>query len=90
MANISVISLEEGLVPPAMDSARIKFDESEFGAVLDFSLIERLDSSSLTAVRELSQRARDGHSKVILRGMNVEVYKALKLAKLTSGLSFSD
>jgi len=88
MANISVISLEEKLIPASIESGRIEVDESR--TVVDFSRVERLDSNSLASVRELAQRAEDSESKVIVRGLNVEVYKALKLAKLTSGFSFSD
>ena len=88
MANISVISLEEKLIPASTESGRIEVDESR--TVVDFSHVERLDSNSLASVRDLAKRAGDSESKVIVRGMSVEVYKALKLAKLTSGFSFSD
>lgn len=88
MANISVISLEEKLIPASTESGRIEVDESQ--TVVDFSHVERLDSNSLASVRDLAKRAGDSESKVIVRGLSVEVYKALKLAKLTSGFSFSD
>ena len=57
---------------------------------LDFSGVTRIDSAGLQAVQRFAHRAEDKKAKVALRGMNVNVYKTLKLARLTSRFSFEN
>jgi anti-anti-sigma regulatory factor len=56
--------------------------------VLDFSSVLRLDPCSLRAMEEFTALAADKSVKVVLRGVNVGVYKVLKLVKLASRFSF--
>lgn len=54
-------------------------------AVLDFSSVERIDAAAARALEELA----DGSSvKITLRGVNIQVYRALKLLKLAERFSF--
>ena len=48
----------------------------------------RLDSRSLLAIEEFTTLAADKGVRVVLRGVNVGVYKVLKLVKLASRFSF--
>jgi anti-anti-sigma regulatory factor len=57
---------------------------------LDFSGVTRIDSAGLQAVQRFAHRAEDKKTKVALRGVNVNVYKTLKLARLTSRFSFEN
>ena len=57
---------------------------------LDFSGVTRIDSAGLQAVQRFAHRAEDKKIKVALRGVNVNVYKTLKLARLTSRFSFEN
>jgi anti-anti-sigma regulatory factor len=57
---------------------------------LDFSGVTRIDSPGLQAVQRFGHRAEDKKTKVALRGVSVNVYKTLKLARLTSRFSFEN
>ena len=56
--------------------------------VLDFSNINRIDASVLTALELLAATAEARDLKVGLRGVNVDIYKVLKLMKLAQRFSF--
>ena len=56
--------------------------------VLDFSSVGRIDATGLRAMEEFAGIASDKGVKVALRGVNVSVYKVLKLVKLASRFSF--
>jgi anti-anti-sigma regulatory factor len=56
--------------------------------VLDFSSVRRIDPSVLRAMEEFAGKADNKGVKVVLRGVNVDVYKVLTLVNLTSRFSF--
>jgi anti-anti-sigma regulatory factor len=56
--------------------------------VLDFSSVRRIDPNALRAMEKLAGLADGKAVKVVLRGVNVDIYKVLKLVKLTSRFSF--
>ena len=56
--------------------------------VLDFSSVSRVDAGSLKALEELADRARDRSAQIALLGVNLDIYKVLKLVKLTPRFSF--
>ena len=61
---------------------------AEGEVVLDFSSVLRIDTHVLGAMEELAGLA-DGRSvKVALRGVNMDIYKVLKVLKLTQRFSF--
>jgi len=78
---------EEGVVQ-ALQEAGEKLDIAEGEVMLDFSSVLRIDVSGLMALEEFAGRADDKGVRVALRGVNVSIYKVLKLVKLTSRLSF--
>jgi len=51
---------------------------------LDFSAVERVDPAALRELEDLTNSANEQSVKVALRGVNVGVYKVLKLARLTT------
>jgi len=57
-------------------------------AVLDFSSVRRIDPGTLQALEDLVRIADDKAVKIVLRGVNVDVYKVMKLVKLTPRFSF--
>jgi len=59
-------------------------------AILDFSSVRRMDSSALCAMEELAHIADAKGTRIVLRDVNVEVYKVLKLVKLTQRFSFEN
>ena len=57
---------------------------------LDFSGVTRIDSTALESLQSFAQRAEDKKTKVVLRGVRVNVYKTLKLVRLTPRFSFEN
>ena len=57
---------------------------------LDFSGVTRIDSAELEGLQSFAQRAEDKKTKVALHGVNVNVYKTLKLARLRPRFSFEN
>jgi anti-anti-sigma regulatory factor len=55
---------------------------------LDFSSIRRVDTVALRSMENLAQMGQQKTAKIVLRGVNVDVYKTLKLAKLAQRFSF--
>ena len=89
MAMIAVwLKIDEEHVVQALQEAGEKLDRAEGEVVLDFSSVRRIDSRALRAMEEFAGVADDKGVKVVLRGVNVGVYKVLKLVKLGSRFSF--
>ena len=58
--------------------------------VLDFSSVQRLDSNALRSLEHLAMLAEQKSAKLSIRGANVNVYKVLKLVRLTRRFQFVD
>jgi anti-anti-sigma regulatory factor len=67
---------------------RLVTDNGE--VVLDFSTVLRIDTSALQEIEDLAAAAEKQSVTVECRGVNVSVYKVLKLARLTSRFSFAN
>ena len=72
----------------ALQNAIHKLDSTGGEVVLDFSSVRRVDTGALRAMEEIARAAGDRAVTVVLRGVNVDIYKALKLVKLTPRFSF--
>lgn len=73
---------------PALQEAIGQLDSAEPEIVLDFSGVQRIDSCALQAMEVLAGSADKKAVTVALRGVNVSVYKVLKLMKLEPRFSF--
>jgi len=82
------LKIDEERIVQALQEAGEKLDSVEGEVALDFSSVRRIDPSALSALEEFAGLADDKGVKVVLRGVNVGVYKVLKLVKLTSRFSF--
>ena len=71
-----------------LKNAQEKLGSTDSEALLDFSDVVRIDPSGLHAIESLFDAADRNGVKVALRGVNVAVYKVLKLAQLASRCSF--
>jgi anti-anti-sigma regulatory factor len=56
--------------------------------ILDFSSVLRIDSNVVGALEQLAGLAADKSVKVVLRAVNGDIYKVLKLLKLTERFAF--
>ena len=70
--------------------AKKKLDTADGQLVLDCSHVRRIDSRTLNSMLDLSAAAEPKKVRLILRGVNVDVYKVLKLMKLASRFSYVD
>lgn len=91
MATISGwVNIDEKLVAPALQEAVSKLDNTDGEAVLDFSSVGRIDAYAVRALEEFVGIADSKGVKVVLHGVNVSVYKVLKLTKLAYRVSFTN
>ena|SRR5690348_4747917 len=77
----------EGVVP-AFEKALTKLDSAGGEIRLDFSSVHRIDASALKTMEDFAIAAHDKATKVVLRGVNIDVYRVFKLMKLESRFSF--
>lgn len=90
MATVAVwLNIEEERIVAALQEAGEKLDGASGEVVLDFLSVRRIDSSALRAIEALAVIADKKSVKVVLRGVNVNVYKVLKLVKLARRFSFT-
>jgi anti-anti-sigma regulatory factor len=90
MAMTSVwLNVDERDLGPALREAGEKLDGAEGEVVLDFSTVRRIDAGALQTMSELAGAARNRDVKVVLRGVNVDVYKVLKLMRLAGRFAFA-
>jgi len=89
MATIAVMFKIDGDgVVHALQQAGAKLDTANGQAVLDFSAVRQIDPAALSAMEEFARIADGRGVKLALCGVNIEVYKVLKLAKLAPRFSF--
>jgi len=75
-------------VTQSLQQARDNLNGAEGEVLLDFEAVRRIDPSGLRAVEALADTADQKSVKVALRGVNVAVYKVLKLARLSPRFVF--
>lgn len=68
--------------------AKLQLDGAGGEVVVDFSGVQRIDPGTLKTLDKLAGAAHEKATKVVLGGVNVEVYKVLKLMKLESRFLF--
>lgn len=77
----------DGCVDPLLQGALERLDTAE-ELVVDFSAVKKLDPAALQALEQLASKASQKSAKVMLRGVNEQVYRVLKLLHLTARFSF--
>jgi anti-anti-sigma regulatory factor len=77
----------EGVVP-GLKEALAKLNGAQCEVVLDFSSVLRIGPKALRAMESLASAADEKASKVVLCGVNVSVYRVLKLMQLARRFSF--
>ena len=82
--------IKAGSLAESLLQAMKKLDTASGEMILDFSQVRRIDSAALKALLDLAIAAEPKKIKLILRGVNVDVYKVLKLMKLASRFSCLD
>ncbi len=89
MATVAVMFKIDGeRLAAALQQASEKLDTANGQLVLDFSAVCRVDPGALARLEELAGMAEGRGVKLALRGVNIEIYKVLKLARLAPRFSF--
>jgi anti-anti-sigma regulatory factor len=81
------LKIDGDRVGQSVKEAQAKLDGSEAELVLDFSAVRRIDPGGLRALEEFASAADEKSVKVTLQGVNVEIYKVLKLGRLAPRFS---
>jgi anti-anti-sigma regulatory factor len=71
-----------------IQEAAEKVNRGESEVVLDFSSVLRIDADVVGAMEKLAGLADGKPVKVVLRAVNTDVYRVLKLLKLTRRFTF--
>jgi anti-anti-sigma regulatory factor len=88
MATVAIlVSLEDGALAAELEKAIATLENGEREVVLDFSSVHRLSAGEVHAIDGFTRTAEDKGVKVRVRGLGVDLYRALKLARLSSRLS---
>ena len=82
------VAIDSQHVMQLLQQARKQVDAGAAEVIVDFSPVRRLDTQALGALEELAGVAQQRSSKLVLRGVNVDVYKVLKLMKLARRFAF--
>jgi anti-anti-sigma regulatory factor len=77
-------------IAESVNQAREKLTAQDQEAVVDFSGVLRMDTSGLHATESLCDAADAKSVRLTLRGVNVGVYKVLKLARLTARFTIAN
>jgi len=89
MATIAVMFKIDGEnVARGLQQAGARLDTANGQLVLDFSAVRRVDPAAVNAMEELAGIADGRGVKLVLRGVNIDVYRVLKLARLAPRFSF--
>ena len=81
------LEIDEKHVVVALQESCDKLDAAVGDVMLDFSAVPRIDPSGLKAMEALAGAADDKGIKVVLRGVNVDIYKVLKQVHPDIGIS---
>lgn len=82
------VSIDEVNVPASLERAAKKLQLGVEEVEVDLSRTLRIDSGGLRAFQQFVHKAEEKKVKVVLRAVNVNVYKTLKLARLSRSFSF--
>ena len=82
------LKIDERSVTESLEAATRELDGPVTELALDFSAVCRIDSRAVRVLEELANKAEEKKIKVVLRGVNVDLYKTFKLIKLANRFSF--
>lgn len=84
---IEVVSIDGRRVENSLRDAALQLDRNS-EIVLDFSSVRRIAPRALEDLQTLADLAREKAITIVLRGINIDLYRTLKLLDLTRHFSF--
>ena len=89
MATIAEWSkIDDANVAQSFAEAQQKLSGSGGEQVLDMSAVRRIDTNGMAALGKLVAAAEEKKVKLVLRGVNIDIYRVLKLTRVAERLSF--
>lgn len=82
------LKIECETIVECLRDAGEKIGEGHGEPVLDFSAVRRIDPAGLRAIEELATASDRQNVTLGMRGVNVSIYKVLKLANLSQHFTF--
>jgi anti-anti-sigma regulatory factor len=87
MASIMSLKVDEARMVVTLQEIGSKLESTVGDVIVDFSDIRRVDPAALEALTEFVDTADEKAVNVVLRGVSVDVYRVLKLARLAKRFS---
>ncbi len=81
-----LLKFEEGQIAAALQQVVQNLGSGEI--VLDFTAVQRMDSDEMRTLEELAKAATEKRIGVVLRRLDVDLYKSIKLMKPGTRFSF--
>jgi anti-anti-sigma regulatory factor len=88
MAMLAAWRIDGDRVLRTLEEFSDKLGSADREVVLDFSSVRRIDPPAIRAMEDLAVIADERAVKIVLRGVNIDLYKVLKLVKLAPRFSF--
>jgi anti-anti-sigma regulatory factor len=88
MTSAAWIQVDPERIIGALHEAAEKVGAGESEIVLSFSSVPRIDSSAAGALEELARLADERSVQVVLRGVNVDIYRVLTQLRLAQRFRF--
>ena len=82
------VKVDAERVVQAFEEAGEKLADAPAEVVLDFSSVYRIDPGALRAMKNFADRVDGKGTRIILRSVNIHIYKVLKLMKLAPRFAF--
>ncbi len=82
------LNIDEQSLVASLTKLADPLDLDKVELALDFSAVRRVDSRGLRAIEEFARKTEEKNIKVALRAVNVDLYKTMKLMRLTRHFSF--
>lgn len=82
------VKVDEERVSQALLEAGENLGGADAEVVLDFSSVHRIEPAALRAMEHLADAVEGKGTKVVLRGVNIDIYKVLKLMRLVPRFAF--
>ena len=81
------VEIDGDHVAQSLQEAQAKLENADGEVVLEFSAVRRMNPPALRAIEDFVGAAEEKSVRVALRGVNIDVYKVLKLARMSSRFS---
>jgi anti-anti-sigma regulatory factor len=83
------LKIDEQSLVASLEKLAEQMDVDKLELALDFSAVHRVDSRGSRAIAEFARKTEENNIKVVLRGINIDLYKTMKLMRLTRHFSFA-